>query len=169
MTKYKLINREGKETLCDKVTIEGYDYYVSDEKRLIDDFYIGIGFMGANVFKWHHSQEKEYPNQKGKVIATTNPSLDIPKVVDEVEKFENEYFKDFSWGSVNPISLYKALRAGYNKSQETHPFSKRDVIDFNEWQQSLLFSENPDWLIEKSTEELLQIWEEERIKTIHCK
>lgn len=31
--KYKLINKTtGEEHLCDKVIIEGFDYYVSDEK-----------------------------------------------------------------------------------------------------------------------------------------
>ena len=32
--KYKLISKTtGEEHLCDKVTIDGFDYYVSDEKK----------------------------------------------------------------------------------------------------------------------------------------
>jgi len=31
--KYRLINKQtGEEHLCDKVTIDGFDYYVSDDK-----------------------------------------------------------------------------------------------------------------------------------------
>lgn len=35
MNKYKLINLNTKEEqLCDKVTIDGFEYYLSDEKKI---------------------------------------------------------------------------------------------------------------------------------------
>ena len=40
MTKFKLINIDTKEDhLCDKVTRNGFDYYVSDEPILEFDYY----------------------------------------------------------------------------------------------------------------------------------
>ena len=151
--KYKLVNNNTKEeALCDKVTIEGFDYYVSDEK-------IHFGYVWNTILEQIETMFKEktfHDDLKG-VIATNNPNTAIPKVVDEVnldnllgewkyklglkeskdkadEKFEKGY-------SVDSVKDKISHRFGYVygikeaekrlvpiimelKSQETHPFSE---------------------------------------------
>src|SRR5574343_869369 len=83
--KYKLINSVSKiETICDKVTMDGFDYYVSDElqekgdpiihKTLKDKVMYAPDEIGSTQEHWW------------KVIATTNQNIDVPKVLDEVER-----------------------------------------------------------------------------------
>ena len=52
MKKYKLINTTTKEEhLCDKVTIDGFDYYVSDEKYAVGENCIGEDEGGLRIHK----------------------------------------------------------------------------------------------------------------------
>ena len=84
--KYKLINKQtNEEHLCDKVTIDGFDYYVSDEK-LIPNCYVFDPIRNRITVIYLVSKKGENFGAK-KVIATNNPSIDIPKVVDELIPF----------------------------------------------------------------------------------
>lgn len=161
--KYKVINTAtNEEHLCDKVTIDGFDYYVSDEKVREEQWYITkegklLRFTGRYVLGDKLTKDCK------QVIATNNPNIDIPKVVDEVKKLAE---------SIIPNLPYKkyvktGFIGGYNKSQETHPFSEEDLIGFAEW------AVRRDWkdvssVFEKSTKELLEMWKEQRPKTVYC-
>ena len=169
--KYLLINQEtGEQTLCDKVTIDGFDYYAyacHGEIRLNDpvtDKY-RVWFWGDN-FSLLGTQ---------KVIATNNPNIDIPKVVDEVEKMSK---------SLYPSSPQKAKHfiAGYTKSQETHPFSEEDMIEFNKWicdsgymwnwkfelyTLEMIPSERIVKIHGKSAKELLELWKSQQPKKVY--
>lgn len=110
--KYKLINKTtGEETLCDKVTIDGFDYYVSDEIPKEDDVatipsyasLVIVGSIDDMPYSESHRHwqglfcntcfDVEAVSKFKKVIATNNPNIDIPKVVDEVERLaENHFF-----------------------------------------------------------------------------
>ena len=174
--KYRLINKKAKEEqLCEKVVIDGFDYYISNEKRIVGDYYIGKGFSGDNVFKWDSSQEKQYPNQNGKVVATNNPNIDAPKVVDEVDelaslKYPNENPKNIELTS--DVNLRRVcFKSGYNKSQENSPFSEEDMFDFYKWlnkngwqdynsiKQGLFVN---FYGVQKQEKELLQLWKEQQ-------
>ena len=150
MSKYKLINKQtGEEHLCDKVTIDGFDYYVSDEKILTGDY------------KYHHVTglrkalvDGNYTNQK-KVIATNNPNIDIPKVADEIMS-----------KVLYPFSPQKAKHfiKGYNKSQETHPFSEEDIKEiFKIAQMQKNYGDYKPYTFE----EAIQLWKEQRTKTLY--
>ncbi len=80
--KYKLINSVTKiETLCDKVTIDGFDFYVSDDASLFKN---GQTFITKdNII--HNNFGYNYGDNV--VIATNNSSFNLPQIVDEVEKF----------------------------------------------------------------------------------
>lgn len=113
---YKLINKQtGEEHICQKVTIDGFDYYVSDVHAVSGDFALYAGHITKKMM------DTEWTTGDKKVIVTNNPNIDISKVVDEVEELANQ-------------KALPHLRAvfieGYNKSQETHSFSEEDVIDF---------------------------------------
>lgn len=165
MNKYKLINTKTKEEhLCDKVTIAGFDYYVSNET---------VGFT-YNKPTYNSDGKIGLPENREsrKVITTNNPNIDIPKVMNEVEElaynwlYDNETENKANQGYPLKPMEYGFIK-GYNKSQETHPFSEEDMIEFNVWQKSLLGSKNDNWLVEKSDKELLQLWKEQQLKIVY--
>lgn len=135
--KYKLINKQTKEEhLCEKVTTDGFDYYVSDAY--------------------------------GKpAIATNNPNIDIPKVVDEIEiKVDEILNKELP--NFTPYHR-RSFFLGYDKSQETHPFSEEDMIEFGDWVRNNPYIWNyPDKFNDKrTTKELFQLWKEQKLKTLY--
>ena len=171
--KYKLININTKEEhLCDKVIIDGFDYYVCDETLKVGDNEIFGNTSLKYGWNWGikkiedkkqlenefqlieltKSTREKYPSLmfKKKVIATSNPNIDIPKIVDEVERLAFVYTKTSQ-------AHRRGFIDGYYKRQETHPFSEEDMIEFSEWTKSN----------GKATKELLQLWKEQRIKTIY--
>ncbi len=166
--KYKLINNKTKEeTLCDKITIDGFDYYVSDEKPAKGEyFYNKIDDEIYGLAEGHEIVYNKELKWDFKIIATNNPNIDIPKVVDEVQELAKQEHA-YNHKSVNEISFRLGFEEGYNKSQETHLFSEEDIIEFNVWQKSLLGSKNDNWLIKKSDKELLELWKEQQTKVIY--
>ena len=145
MKHYKLINTQTKEEhLCDKITIDGFDYYVSDEQAT-EGFYGYINFQDGDIKKIG----KYFADDWKKVIATTNPKINVPKVVNRVEELANlEEAKEYS--GVDPLDpcgysgtdFNLGFISGHNKSQETHPFSEEDMIEFLDWkeQQGYVFT-----------------------------
>lgn len=188
--KYKLINSVSKiETICDKVTIDGFDYYVSDEKPKLGEFYLD----DINQIRQSVTDDEEYWDRRNgyKVIITcNNPNIDIPKVVNEVEKLSFEFCED-KWEYVIEENR-ESFEAGYNKSQETHPFSEKDMIDFTKWlvkrlepkydcdttmnfiPQVMIHGEEQVWtkgneMITKfyTTKEVLKLWKEQQPKIVY--
>ena len=197
MNKYKLINLNTKEEhLCDKTTIDGFNYYVSDIKITElkpDDRYATIVENRRRiVFYTKHIQSKD-----NVIIATNNLNIDIPKIINKIDltklcyydrrnpdffiKEEYDYDKEEVEATGNFAKkdctcdncFYgrSQLTEQLIKSQETHPFSEEDMIGFAEW------IINQDWdetelnfpNNSKSTKELLQIWKEQRPKIIYYK
>ena len=154
--KYKLINNQTKEEhLCDKVIINGFDYYESDKTP--DKGYKGFYVLGNNLF---HTSTTMLQSGCKEVIATNNPNIDIPKVVDEVEKMAKEILSDDEhWQR-----RFDVIK-GYNKSQETHPNSDKDMKSFGK------FCADYDYRVHGrlSYEQLLQLWKDQQPKVIYFK
>lgn len=203
MQKYKLINTKTKEEhLCDKVTIDWFDYYIDDKIPEDNDFFIVT--LGDNVTKKLYQRNgilcknsgirfessNPWATDSKKVIATNNSNIDIPQVVDEVEELAYKiYPKDEFWiGDLATGKMYDQnakerihFIKGYNKSQEIHPNSDKDMIDFYEWcdtseQASIFWRRNkvdPDmsgnyWKkIRENREKLLQLWKEQQSKIVY--
>lgn len=171
--KYKLINSVSKiETICDKITIDGFDYYVSDEVLLygenlkLNELYVEHTQTKPNrysLFKNNCDQET-FENCR-KIVATNNPNIDIPKVVDGVDLvlYAKEEHK-FNHRSIQEIGFVLGVKIGYQKSQETHPFSEKDMIEFSEWRRDFEFT---DEFSRYDKEEILQIWKEQKPKIIY--
>ena len=175
--KYKLINKQTKEEhICQKVTIDGFDYYVSDNhinKLKPDDAYHTIVENPRRVVRYtKHIQD----TTSGVIICTNNPNIDIPKVVDEVKVLANLHKVNISedWSKASFIK-------GYNKSQETHSFSEEDMIEFANWigeewspngrkecwdSNELNSTHEPKYLVD-GTKELLQIWKKQKPKIVY--
>ncbi len=128
--KYILINKATKEEhICDKVTVGAFDYYIRNEE-------IKIGDSGWLLENGRIKSVCEFDCSKGlngirstdkKIIAANDPFTEIPQIIDDVEKLAEKVY-------TKKNTSYKVRRSsfitGYNKSQETHPFSEEDMIAF---------------------------------------
>ena len=168
MKQYKLINNKTKEeTICNKVVIDRFDYYTSDDKISINDP------ITDNYRVWFWRDDCSLLGRK-KVLATNNPNIDINKVINNDEELALSYEMNFSEDDGTANIDFKA---GYNKAQETSPFSDDDMISYRKF----WVSQNIEWHEDtelgevyinkkgkKITEkELLNIWKEQQIKTIY--
>lgn len=170
MNRYKLINITTKEeTICDKVTIEGFDYYVSDETPKKE---------GQKCYSYYINELVMFglPHTIGckKVIATNNPNIDIPKVIDEVEKLAELRYKTIGfieeWRELeenNPKN--EGFIEGYNKAKETYQFTEQDMIEFTKFYNSYKeMIKTEQWeIIESSCEDVLKVWKSQQPITIY--
>ena len=174
--KYKLTNNQTKEEhLCDKVIIDGFDYYVSDEK-LIPNCYVFDPIRNRITVIYLVSKKGENFGAK-KVIATNNPSIDIPKVVDELMYKWNLGLKVAEKSKTkNKTAMRNGFVKGYDKSQETHPFSEQDMIEFYKWLNKNGWQDYNDvkpglfinsYGVQKQDKELLQLWKEQQPKIVY--
>lgn len=184
MQTYKLINNTTKEeTICSLVTIDGFEYYVSNDKiKKSDYFYVKTkNIFGGNIIAksigngkncWEEHiitsvmDEKGYhPSHCFKVIATNNPNIDIPKVIDEVDNIiKNAFYDkkgDFKRSTIGADDWINGLKLGYNKAKETYQFTEEDMIEFAQYVLDNI-SYNNDKL-----EEMLFTWKKQQIKTIY--
>ena len=201
--KVKVINKNINQQFdCEEVEIDGYKYYI--------DY-----FQPIEVGKWYISnqsprlcvkiKEGKYPyihlNNKGEeiadfytwkgvIICSNNPNIDIPKVVNEVEKIADEWFLINGYNQFDyihshripdAITTNKLFKTGYNKSQEMFPFTEEDMIEFAEWCQKpcledlrqpnvvYISSGNFYWYKHKkyTPKELLQLWKERNPKKVY--
>lgn len=182
--KHKLINIETKEIhLCEKIKINGFDYYCiknplqylqTNDKIICDDRihmsenpkYAIRTCKSIKNGSWIMTYEKdgqgENPSYTKKVIATTNPNIDCPKVVDEAEYLALSYEMSFIDDDGTTIVDFKE---GYNKAKETYSNSDEDMIEFAEWKDKNIQELNYSML--HNTKELLQLWKEQKPKTIY--
>lgn len=169
--KYKLININSKEeTICEKIVIDGFDYYVISNS--INCKY-GISKMNVVLPIQIGYDATMY---KG-IICTNNPSIDLPQVVDDVISFANEIHQELDYDK----GRWYGRIEGYNKSQETHPNSDQDMIDFYEWcdtsEEAALFwrrnrvdpdmSGNHNKKIREKRNQLLQLWKDQKPKIVY--
>ena len=201
--KYKLINKtSGEEHICEKVVVDGWDYYVSDDKIDSDNLWViskrnnclGKTFYPKNDgtvsdetikelllsvnYKGHYETTVGGGHDCNLIIATNNPSIDIPKVVDEVEiarEFATKPINSLSSNGTITCSLsLNGFEQGYNKSQETHSNSDGDMAEFAEWVDNMGYRQVANGFFKcltdkkgKTTKELLQLWKEQRPKTLY--
>lgn len=179
--KYKLINTKTNEIhLCDKVTINGFDYYVSDEGVVNPCYFYNkpTNYLGKalkredNFLVCENIEGFHLLSEAKKVIATNNPNIGIPKVMDEIAdgkeirelaklSFHQEtQIEDFN--SLNGKKHFLGFTKGYIKSQETYPFSEEDMIDFGRHIVNLCLNKI-QFIVEG---ELLE-WKEQRPKIIY--
>lgn len=145
MQTYKLINNKTKEeTICSLVTIDGFDYYISDTKNpTIDGELYHCGNKGKGIDVGNGIPEQvltisKYTKDRNLckdcklVIATNNLNLDIPKVIDEVDNIiKNAFYDkkgDFKRSTIGADDWINGLKLGYNKAKETYQFTEEDIF-----------------------------------------
>lgn len=162
--KYLVKNRKtGEETLCEKVEVGGYEYYISEGDIIKFDYYLVLPGTNQPIRCCSNENEIDYSISK-KVIATNNKSLELPQVV--VDNFELwvEYREKRLSTMCN--SQYwdmhgskESFLDGLNKAKETYQFTKDDMVEFTDW----IFVESfKRGTSDYTTEELLDIWQEQR-------
>lgn len=163
--KYLLINQQtGEETFCDKVTIDGFDYYVSNEIQLgANNVWVATK---SRVFKFELHMAVIKSNMPRLILATNNPDIDIPKVMNNYKT--SEWLAADLYGydkncklPVNDIEVNSFIE-GYNKSQETHPFSEEDMKSFGTH-----FYTRRLQGIEETIDQSFQIWKSQQPKTVY--
>lgn len=166
--KYKLINNKTKEeTICEKVVIDNFDYYVNNDK--ITSYYYNPATNNIHIESNPKRLEVVNKHKRLKIIATNNPNIDISKVISEVKTLSLEYI-------INKNTQFFTkhdFENGYNKAKETYQFTEEDMIDFAEWIADSKKHGYCKQLYEamivnkvQTTKELLQIFKEQQIKTI---
>lgn len=164
-------NKEDKGIFCEKVTIDVFDYYVSDEIQLgTNNVWVATK---SRVFKFEMFMGVIKSDMPRLVIATNNPNIDIPKVVDEVEIVMSKYV-------INP-NEHLWVKSVVRQFQSTYANSDEDMIEFNEWivnnwspngrngcwdSIELNSKKEPKYLVD-STKELLQIWKSSQPKIVY--
>lgn len=167
MNKYKLINKTtNEEHICEKVVVDGWDYYVSDET--VGNY---CWYINTYTNKLYHSSTLKPNENSKKVITTNNPNIDIPELVDEVdvlrETMVNLYLEKIK--DLTKRFFWKAgFKSGYNKSQETHPFSNKDlkraIEDFHEMNIAYLTGKSDDNL---DINDFIKKWKTQQPKILY--
>lgn len=169
MKKYKLINSKTKEEyLCEKVTIDKFDYYVNDDEINQYYYYICVSSMYPKKCikrdkNKHFEWVEDYLGNQDQlkfcklIIATNNPNIDIAKVADKVEELADSYINNYNLNvppnylkteqQINQypyeiVKFKKAFIVAYNHFQSTHPYSDEDMIEFNEWSEAFYIYNN---------------------------
>lgn len=182
MKQYKLKNKTtGEETICTKVEVDGFDYYVGDDKAKIGDKLIS---KVGNIFEYDKNTTELGIALLGgkKVIATNNPSIDIGQVIDRlgIIAHNSSPYIVVSKISNSHLAFQEGFEVGYNAHAETHTLSDDEVAEFLEWKDRLHL-ENEIGLMDRgfsmympkngeiktvTTKELLNIFKEQLPKTI---
>lgn len=98
--KYKLINNKTKEEhLCDKITIDGFDYYVNNEHKTNTVYIPKDGIIMEQVCDSTTEEYKQSVRIFGNknhlfVLATNNPNIDIPKVKEMSDYLAKQLYID---------------------------------------------------------------------------
>lgn len=154
--KYKLINiATQEETICDKLVIDNFDYYVSDNCSKHND-YCYYNKDTKNPIKYQRGEYLVDGNFAPKVIATNNPNIDLPKVVDEASLLADLAMAN--WGNIHRTGVLGYID-GYNKAKETYQFTEQDMIDFTNYAKSYKSSS----IVKKAFE----IWKAQKTTTIY--
>lgn len=183
---YKLINLDTKvETICEKVVVDGFDYYVIE-------FEIKKG-----QYQWFHKNEFKKPiiiaendlsndGYRKLVIATNNSSLiDVPQIVDEVEVLAEKAngYSLYGKNGEKAIAFHEGFIGGYNKRAETHKWTDKDMVEFQIWSNSSQEADkfwrnnrmspqmdgSDNLFYKNKTQELLQIFKDQQPKVLYYK
>lgn len=182
MVKYKLINSVSKiETICDKITLDRFDYYVISEEidqptYIVSDKTIELV---KDEFDFINSGIKD--GFYAKVIATNNPNIDIPQIINEGEKLAEQFVINKLKKSSQAPGILVGYIEGYNKAKENYKYTKEDMLNFYDWcdisEEAGRFWRNNrvspqmggghNKILNEKRKELFKIWKEQQPKTLY--
>jgi hypothetical protein len=157
----------GEETICEKVVSCGEDYFIIDSEISYGDWVISknsispIFLDGGDFFP----QMLDLPQWR-KVIATTNKSLDLPMVIDEVEELaeiDSEKCGYFEYENRHHYHI-EGFKDGFNKAKEIYSYTKEGMVEFAEYLNIQYRDLEHTKALEEigSVSELIDLWQEQR-------
>lgn len=176
---YNLINRKNPNEsgiICKKITIDNYDYYISEHiQPSIDGELYHCSEKGKGIDTGYGIPEQvltisKYSNNRNlcenckKVIATNNFGMEIPQVSENV-CVAYEYY--ISNKNVEVSDSYH-FNNGFTEARKLNEFNKYDIInlieslkDYTHESNSILGHD------ERTAEDIFEIWNTNRIKTVY--
>lgn len=127
--KYKLIDQITKEEhICDKITIDGFDYYFAEDMIKEGEFFLMEGEMIENCSlltnEWCNSKQP-------KIFATNNPNINMPKIFEEAEMLSEKVIANFEYREDEDVKYArKKWSDGYKVAKYLYPFDENDMIEF---------------------------------------
>lgn len=124
--------------MCEKITIDGKDYYVNNDEIPYGEYYISLEDNYATEPKTRYVIYNRGVGLNGSnpklTIATTNTLLQCPQVVNYVEELANNsngynvYAKEIK----DPV-FNEGFITGFNQHSETHSLSDEEVKLYTTW------------------------------------
>jgi hypothetical protein len=223
---YILINKKtNEEIICDKITIDSFDYFLSQEEMEIENdewcFEIHenyesdtIKFLDKNdpkmawwLRKLNMSYRKKSPtdfefhkvfdNTCKKIIATNNPNIDSPQIIEDYEiaftknlietktiYYNHKLFDTHKKGFIEGFSLNKDnidinemiefiewCNYPIYRDERELGFRLRVVPQFPDYNSYIVIDETGNSILPKgmffTTKELIQVWKEQKNKTVY--
>jgi hypothetical protein len=169
MAKYKLINKTNNEQqfICEKVVMQGNDCYVTDNPEHGDYCLNNKTGEFFEVTDWHYVNGSNMSNDDKKAIATNDKSFtDLPHVIDESKnRFDQLKSTDENLFSMLDLLSFKT---GFVESQDTHPYSKADLIEFCSWLVTAEQTSGIEDINSKTIDEIIDVWDKNhRIITLY--
>ena len=164
---YKLINTlTNEEYLCEKITINGFDYYVILDEGVVGDFILFCGKISKKLFK------NQWSIDERKVIATNNPNIDLPYIISEVEYLADNYvFNEnghkFSNNNNEAGDNFKSFKDGFKKAKESYQFTHDDMIEFAKWLRTEDTEKNAEKYANFYDLDMLNFWTNNQIKILY--
>lgn len=184
---FKLINKTtNEETICTKIVVDGFDYYVSDETS---------AEQGDTVYNEEEDEifiildSESLRGLNFQVIATNNPNIGLSNVIDEADELFLLNRDDLSYvfnagnkGSGGVIynrvrkfnnfdEFAENLEGGKqllidNQLQESHPNSDKDTIEFGRFVGDSYLDSSGKYL-NKSIEDLFSMFKSQQLKVLY--
>lgn len=164
---YKLINTiTNEEHLCEKITIDGFDYYIT-----ISNITNGECYLHKKEIKQFLNSGYDGVNFK-KVIATNNPNINSPQLINEVEKLgeieTNIRILRHQVTSKSARTYFEGFMNGFGQGQKNYQFTENDMIEFTKWLRIEDTEKNAEKYANFSDLDMLNFWKEnQQIKTLY--
>lgn len=159
--KVKAINKNTNQQFdCEEIEIDGYKYYLyyNIEPKKIGQYYITKDNQ-VDIVKTGKELGKP-------ILCTNNPNIDIPKIIEYSDILEDMAVLSTEENEIDDSIEYGhrlGFINGYNKSQETHSFSEKDMKSFGKF----CFEYDYRLFGRKLYKELLQLWKEQQPKKVY--
>lgn len=182
----------GEESLCEKVVVDNQDYYVTG-----DDFHLKNLQNNDLAYHWKSKEiltvleytgitadwlcldgTKRDSYKLKKVIATTKKYLDLPMVIDEVDYYSviEQIATSTQPSNISELNIWheivmKMCSDAISVPKETYFYTKEDMVEFVEYLNIQYRDLEHTKALKEigSVSELIDLWQEQRIKTILVK
>lgn len=182
----------GEESLCEKVVVDNQDYYVTG-----DDFHLKNLQNNDLAYHWKSKEiltvleytgitadwlcldgTKRDSYKLKKVIATTKKYLDLPMVIDEVDYYSviEQIATSTQPSNISELNIWheivmKMCSDAISVPKETYSYTKEDMVEFVEYLNIQYRDLEHTKALKEigSVSESIDLWQEQRIKTILVK